>query len=156
MTNTRITDCEVYELRYPVILRQFSIREGSEGCGRWRGGDGVVREIEFRMPLSVSMLSERRVFRPYGLEGGESGQTGLNLYVKKEADGKERTINIGGKMELDVQPGERIIIHTPGGGGWGTTSAALPDKVTPNGSAQVFFEPRGSLIDWSHEAASAS
>lgn len=112
MTNTRITDAEVYELRYPVILRQFSIRRGSGGRGQYRGGDGVIRELEFRMPLSVSMLSERRVYRPYGLEGGEGGQVGLNLYVKKEQDGTERTINIGGKMELHVQSGERILIHT--------------------------------------------
>lgn len=112
MTNTRITDCEVYELRYPIVLRRFAIRGGSGGRGRWRGGDGVVREIEFRVPLSVSMLSERRVFRPYGVDGGEPGAAGLNLYVKKEADGKERIINIGGKMELNVQPGERIAIHT--------------------------------------------
>lgn len=112
MTNTRITDCEVYELRYPIILPQFSIRDGSGGKGKWYGGDGVIREIEFRVPLSVSMLSERRVFRPYGLEGGEAGQAGLNLYVKKQADGQERVINIGGKMELDVLPGERVLIHT--------------------------------------------
>lgn len=112
MTNTRITDAEVYELRYPVILRQFSIRKGSGGKGLYRGGDGVIRELEFRIPLSASMLSERRVYRPYGLAGGESGQPGLNLYVKKELDGTERVINIGGKMELKVQPGERIIIHT--------------------------------------------
>jgi 5-oxoprolinase (ATP-hydrolysing) len=58
------------------------------------------------------MLSERRVTRPYGLAGGEPGQAGLNLYVRKEADGHERVINIGGKMELKVQPGERILIHT--------------------------------------------
>ncbi|KAJ5088919.1 Hydantoinaseoxoprolinase N-terminal [Penicillium angulare] len=112
MTNTRITDAEVYELRYPVILRQFSIRQRSGGAGRFNGGDGVIRELEFRMPLSVSMLSERRVYRPYGLEGGGSGKAGLNLYVKKELDGTERVINIGGKMELEVQPGERILIHT--------------------------------------------
>jgi 5-oxoprolinase (ATP-hydrolysing) len=112
MTNTRITDCEVYELRYPIILRQFSIRKGSGGRGQYAGGDGVIREIEFRIPLSVSMLSERRVFHPYGMEGGGPGAVGLNLYVRKEIDGKERVINIGGKMELDVQPGERILIHT--------------------------------------------
>lgn len=112
MTNTRITDAEVYELRYPVILRQFSIRTGSGGEGRFRGGDGVIRELEFRMPLSVSMLSERRVYRPYGLEGGGFGQAGLNIYMKKEHDGADRAINIGGKMELEVQPGERILIHT--------------------------------------------
>ncbi|KAL3474344.1 Hydantoinase B/oxoprolinase-domain-containing protein [Aspergillus californicus] len=112
MTNTRITDAEVYELRYPVILRQFSIRQGSGGRGLYRGGDGVIRELEFRIPLAVSMLSERRVYQPYGLAGGEAGMAGLNLYVKREGDGVERVVNIGGKMELSVQPGERILIHT--------------------------------------------
>lgn len=112
MTNTRITDPEVYELRYPVILRQFSIRRDSGGRGRFRGGDGSIRELEFRIPLSVSVLSERRVYRPYGIGCGESGQAGLNLYIRKEHDGSERTINIGGKMELNVQPGERLIMHT--------------------------------------------
>jgi 5-oxoprolinase (ATP-hydrolysing) len=112
MTNTRITDAEVYELRYPVILRQFSIRTGSGGKGLYNGGDGSIRELEFRLPLSASMLSERRVTRPYGMAGGEAGQPGLNLYIKKELDGSERIINIGGKMELDVLPGERLIIHT--------------------------------------------
>ena len=112
MSNTRITDVEVYELRYPIILRQFSIRRGSGGRGMYNGGDGAVRELEFRIPLSVSMLSERRVHRPYGMAGGEAGQAGMNLYVKKELDGSERIVNIGGKMELDVQPGERLIIQT--------------------------------------------
>lgn len=112
MTNTRITDPEVYELRYPIILRQFSIRKGSGGRGKYNGGDGSIRELEFRTPLSASMLSERRVHRPYGMAGGESGQCGLNLYVRKEEDGSERTINIGGKMELDIHAGDRIIIHT--------------------------------------------
>ncbi|KAF4545825.1 5-oxoprolinase protein [Lasiodiplodia theobromae] len=123
MTNTRITDPEVLELRYPVVLRQFALRRGSGGKGEWDGGDGVVREMEFRMRVSASMLSERRVFRPYGMAGGGAGEAGLNLYVRKEKgpDGvvRERIVNIGGKMELDVQPGERIIIHTPGGGAWG-------------------------------------
>lgn len=112
MTNTRITDPEVYELRYPVILRQFSIRQRSGGVGRYRGGNGVIREMVFREAVSASMLSERRVFRPYGMAGGGPGKAGLNLYVKKEIDGTESIINIGGKMELQVQPGERVIIHT--------------------------------------------
>ncbi|CRG89919.1 5-oxoprolinase (ATP-hydrolysing) [Talaromyces islandicus] len=98
------------------ILRQFSIRTGSGGKGQFNGGDGSVRHLEFIVPLSVSMLSERRVTHPYGMAGGEAGQPGLKLYIKKEVDGSERTINIRGKMELDVKPGERIIIHTPGGG----------------------------------------
>ncbi|OJJ00711.1 hypothetical protein ASPVEDRAFT_61339 [Aspergillus versicolor CBS 583.65] len=153
MTNTRITDAEVYELRYPVILRQFSIRRGSGGRGRYRGGDGVIRELEFRMPLSVSMLSERRVYRPYGLEGGEAGQVGLNLYVKKEQDGTERTINIGGKMELHVQSGERILIHTPGGGGWGAEGEDLAQTYTTTVNA---FQPRGSVHAFSATAEAAS
>ncbi|KAJ5654151.1 hypothetical protein N7490_001154 [Penicillium lividum] len=152
MTNTRITDAEVYELRYPVILRQFAIRNGSGGQGQFRGGDGVIRELEFRIPLSVSMLSERRVYRPYGMAGGDHGQAGLNLYVKKELDGTERTINIGGKMELQVQPEERILIHTPGGGGWGMRS----DRTEMNGSYvngnSSVFQPRGSVHNFSQMA----
>ncbi|PGH05604.1 hypothetical protein AJ79_06771 [Helicocarpus griseus UAMH5409] len=159
MTNTRITDAEVYELRYPVILRQFSIRTGSGGRGLYNGGDGVIRELEFRMPLSASMLSERRVYRPYGLAGGECGQAGLNLYIKKEKDGKERVINIGAKMELNVQPGERIIIHTPGGGGWGTPTdgPSTTPKVIVNGNSapRTAFEPRGSVHTFTTNAEAA-
>ncbi|GME28214.1 5-oxoprolinase (atp-hydrolysing) [Neofusicoccum parvum] len=158
MTNTRITDPEVYELRYPIVLRRFALRPGSSGRGEWDGGDGVVRELEFRLAVSASMLSERRVFRPYGMAGGGPGEAGLNLYVRRErgADGvvRERVVNIGGKMELDVQPGERIVIHTPGGGAWGKPV----DKPVPagNGSVQSSFELRGSVHEWNHAAASAS
>lgn len=147
MTNTRITDSEIFERRYPVLLREFSLRAGSGGRGQHRGGDGVVRDIEFRIPLQVSILSERRVYRPYGLKGGEDGQCGLNLWVRrvekadwqrsmqsvqggetererqdKEALGveyEERYINIGAKNSAAMAAGDRIIINTPGGGGWG-------------------------------------
>lgn len=154
MTNTRITDPEVYELRYPIILRQFSIREGSGGVGQFRGGDGVLREIEFRMPLSVSMLSERRVIRPYGMAGGQPGQAGLNLYVRKELDGSERIINIGGKMELNAQPGERILIHTPGGGGYGLASDDDCPPVRSNGTLN-HVGLRGSVHAWTAAAEAA-
>ncbi|KAL1993363.1 hypothetical protein VTN49DRAFT_3312 [Thermomyces lanuginosus] len=127
MTNTRITDAEVYERRYPVILREFSLRHGSGGLGQHNGGDGVIRDIEFRIPVQVSILSERRVYRPYGLEGGEDGQCGLNLWVRKTRrtleDGREveeeEYVNLGAKNTTKMQPGERIVIMTPGGGGWG-------------------------------------
>jgi 5-oxoprolinase (ATP-hydrolysing) len=127
MTNTRITDAEVFERRYPVLLHEFSLRPNSGGNGQHRGGDGVIRDIEFRIPVQVSILSERRVYRPYGLHGGEDAQCGQNLWVrripKKESNGKdgweERLINLGGKNTAHMQPGERIIIKTPGGGGWG-------------------------------------
>lgn len=140
MTNTRITDAEVFERRYPVLLREFSLRPGSGGAGKYRGGDGVIRDIEFRIPVQVSILSERRVYHPYGLAGGEDGQCGLNIWVRKvessnaersdkmlngsgedagEAVYEERLINMGGKNTAAMKAGERIIINTPGGGGWG-------------------------------------
>jgi 5-oxoprolinase (ATP-hydrolysing) len=115
MTNTRITDPEVLEQRYPVLLREFSIRKGSGGKGEFKGGDGVIREIEFLVPLKVAVLSERRVFAPYGMNGGEPGQKGENLLIKN--DGSE--INLGGKNQFEAKPGDRLRILTPGGGGAG-------------------------------------
>lgn len=123
MTNTRITDAEVFERRYPVLLREFGLRANSGGAGQHRGGDGVIRDIEFRIPVQVSILSERRVYHPYGLNGGEDAQCGQNLWVRRvqKADGswEERHISLGSKNSVQMQAGERIIVRTPGGGGWG-------------------------------------
>lgn len=123
MTNTRITDAEVFERRYPVLLREFSLRPNSGGKGKHRGGDGVIRDIEFRIPVQVSILSERRVYRPYGLEGGEDAQCGQNIWVRRQqksnGEWDERFVSLGGKNTAQMQPGERIIVRTPGGGGWG-------------------------------------
>jgi 5-oxoprolinase (ATP-hydrolysing) len=119
MTNTRITDAEVFERRYPVLLR------GSGGKGQHCGGDGVIRDIEFRIPVQVSILSERRVYHPYGLKGGEDAQCGQNIWVRKvpkrglAGQWETREINLGAKNTAKMQPGERIIVKTPGGGGWG-------------------------------------
>ena len=126
MTNTRITDAEVFERRYPVILRTFSLRPFSGGSGLHPGGDGVIRDIEFRIPVQVSILSERRVFHPYGLAGGNDAACGMNIWMRKvkinRGSGEheeERRINLGAKNTASMKPGERIIIYTPGGGGWG-------------------------------------
>ena len=128
MTNTRITDAEVFERRYPVLLREFSLRTGTGGNGQHKGGDGVIRDIEFRIPVQVSILSERRVFHPYGLHGGEDAACGRNIWVRKVMTGgqgenadeiEERHINLGAKNTASMQPGERIIVMTPGGGGYG-------------------------------------
>lgn len=116
MTNTRITDPEILERRYPIILREFSIRRGSGGRGRFDGGDGLVREVEFLEPLNVAILSERRVFAPYGLEGGESGKKGVNLFIRKDG----ASVCMGAKNEILAQPGDRFRIMSPGGGGFGT------------------------------------
>ena len=130
MTNTRITDAEVFERRYPVILREFSLRPGSAGIGQHNGGAGVIRRIEFRIPVTCSILSERRVYHPYGLHGGGQGAVGINYWVRKvvsnddsdeneKAKKEERWINLGGKNTANMTAGESVVICTPGGGGYG-------------------------------------
>ncbi|KAJ5623628.1 hypothetical protein N7490_012233 [Penicillium lividum] len=120
MTNTRITDPEILEKRYPTMLRQFTLREGSGGRGKNPGGEGVVRDIEFLAPMQCSILSERRVYQPYGLEGGEDAQSGLNQWITRDAEtGEERQVNIGGKNTVSVNTHDRVVIMTAGGGGWG-------------------------------------
>ena len=118
MTNTRITDPEILERRYPVLLREFSIRNDSGGSGLYSGGNGLVREVEFLEPLNTAILSERRVHQPYGLNGGESGKCGRNLFIRK--DGSK--LHLGGKNEINAEAGDRIRIETPGGGGYGPIS----------------------------------
>jgi 5-oxoprolinase (ATP-hydrolysing) len=110
MTNSRITDPEVLEARFPVRLVRFAIRRGSGGAGRHRGGDGVIREIEFLAPVDVSLLSERRVRAPFGLAGGQPGAPGRNTL-----DGRD----LGGKAHVSVRPGQCLVVETPGGGGHG-------------------------------------
>jgi 5-oxoprolinase (ATP-hydrolysing) len=116
MTNTRLTDPEIIERRYPVRVREFAIRRGSGGQGQHRGGDGVIRRLEFLRKLEVSILSERRgPFPPYGLSGGQPGALGRNTLVR--ADGTK--VDLGAKAQLTVQAGDILIIETPGGGAWG-------------------------------------
>ncbi len=114
MTNTAITDPEIIEQRYPVRLLQFAIRRGSGGVGQWRGGDGAIREFEFIEPLTVSLLTQHRVEAPFGLHGGQSGKTGRQTLLRSGT----RTI-LGGSTTFEAQVGDRVIIETPGGGGWG-------------------------------------
>jgi 5-oxoprolinase (ATP-hydrolysing) len=114
-TNTRITDPEILERRYPVLLRQFSLRRGSGGSGRHKGGNGVIRELEPLRPLTMSILSERRTLHPYGMAGGEEGACGRNLLLR--SDGV--LVNIGGRCTAPLNVGERLLIETPGGGGYG-------------------------------------
>ncbi|KFH66782.1 5-oxoprolinase (ATP-hydrolysing) [Podila verticillata NRRL 6337] len=139
MTNTRITDPEILERRYPVILREFALRAGSGGKGLHPGGEGLIRDIEFLEPMEVSILSERRVFQPYGIHGGGPGQSGKNLWVQKrtqpkvgtvEDEGKVetvfRTVNLSGKNTAHVKAGDRLLICTPGGGAWGSLDGSAP------------------------------
>lgn len=110
MTNTRITDPESLEKRYPCILREFSIRRGSGGRGRNPGGDGCVRDIEFRRDVDVSVLSERRTVPPPGLCGGDPGQRGENLWIRHDEYGM-REIALGAKNTCRMKKGDRIIIR---------------------------------------------
>ena len=120
MTNTRLTDPEILERRCPVRLLRFALRRGSGGAGRHRGGDGVIRALEFLRPLEVSILSERRgPHAPFGLDGGDSGALGRNLLVHA---GAERILPA--KIQLRVDAGDVLILETPGGGGFGSKPAA--------------------------------
>ncbi|MDR7102679.1 hydantoinase B/oxoprolinase family protein [Croceicoccus sp. BE223] len=115
MTNSRLTDPEVLEWRFPVLIESFAIREGSGGVGRHRGGDGVVRRIRFLEEMTATILSNRRVVPPFGLAGGAPGQAGRNRIVR--ADGSEE--DLGSTVSRTMRPGDVFVIETPGGGGFG-------------------------------------
>jgi 5-oxoprolinase (ATP-hydrolysing) len=117
MTNTAITDPELMEHRFPVRLWKYEIRRSSGGAGERRGGDGVVREVEFLRPLTVSFLTERRLSAPRGLHGGNEGSSGSQTRI--HPDGREEILP--GAVTYHAASGERVRIETPGGGGWGST-----------------------------------
>lgn len=114
MTNTAITDAEIIERRYPVRVREFSVRHGSGGKGKWHGGDGMVREFEFLEPLTVSLLTQHRVTKPYGVGGGDEGCSGKQTLMR--ADGTQ--VELPSSATIEVQAGESLRLETPGGGGW--------------------------------------
>ena len=118
MTNTLNTPIEALEFVYPMRLRRYALRRGSGGAGKFRGGDGIVRDVEFLAPSRVTILSERRMSSPYGLQGGHPGERGENVLLR----GGYEEVKLSGKEMLDVEPGDVLSIRTPGGGGWGTPS----------------------------------
>ncbi len=115
MTNTAITDPEIFELRYPVRIAQTRIRRGSGGAGAHRGGDGLIRELEFLRPLDVSVLTQNRVRGPRGAAGGNDGSPGAQTLIRSNGDVLKLNPTDGVRAEI----GDRLIIETPGGGGWG-------------------------------------
>ncbi len=115
MTNSRLTDPEVLEFRYPVLVEDFKIRENSGGKGQYSGGNGVIRNIKFLEPMTANILSSHRVISPFGLAGGEAGKVGKNLV--KRNDGSEEILDSTATVEMES--GDHFIIETPGGGGFG-------------------------------------
>ncbi|MEQ2254235.1 hypothetical protein ILYODFUR_001632 [Ilyodon furcidens] len=145
MTNTRITDPEILEKRYPVILEHFSLRPGSGGAGKYRGGEGVIRKLLFRNKVVLSVLTERRAIRPYGLKGGEDGAAGLNLLHR--ADG--RILNLGAKTSVSLEPGDMFCLYTPGGGAFGSEEDLK--KGGPQSKRRRLhdtFTERGSVFEY--------
>lgn len=115
MTNSRMTDPEVLEFRYPVRLESYAIRKGSGGAGRWRGGDGGVRRVRFLAPMTASILSNGRIYPAFGMQGGQPGAVGINRVLR--ADGRVETLEHIGQTAMEA--GDMFEIHTPGGGGFG-------------------------------------
>jgi 5-oxoprolinase (ATP-hydrolysing) len=116
MTNTRMTDPEILEVRHPhVRLQRFILRRRSGGKGLYRGGDGIIRELLFLKQAIVCLISERRNYGPYGLKGGRDGQKGINFLRKPDGSVKK----LPHRIEFLIQPGEALVIKTPGGGGFG-------------------------------------
>lgn len=115
MTNSLNTPAEALEYAYPLRVRRYALRAGSGGRGKHRGGDGIVREIEVLADAEVTLLAERRLHSPYGLNGGSEGAPGKALLIREDGSARE----LPGKFNIRVRKGERIRIETPGAGGWG-------------------------------------
>jgi 5-oxoprolinase (ATP-hydrolysing) len=126
MTNSRLTDPEVLEWRFPVLLESFEIRRGSGGRGRWRGGDGAVRRIRFLEPMTAAILSNRRRFAPHGMAGGAAGLRGLN-YVLRAQGGR---VELGPFERTEMRRGDVFVIETPGGGAYGAPEGSISPHAT--------------------------
>ncbi|MEV0322246.1 hydantoinase B/oxoprolinase family protein [Streptomyces sp. NPDC050658] len=134
MTNSRLTDPEVLEWRLPVLLEEFAVRRGSGGEGRWRGGDGAVRRIRFREPMTVSTLSQHRRVAPYGMAGGGPGALGTGRVER--ADGG--VTKLDGSDSADLATGDVLVIETPGGGGYGPAPHDTTDAGEASDDLQAF------------------
>ncbi|XP_065827960.1 5-oxoprolinase-like isoform X2 [Oscarella lobularis] len=151
MTNTRITDPEILEQRYPVVLKRFELNNGSGGGGQYRGGDGVVREMIFRRAQTLCILSERRgEYKPYGMHGGEPGSVGENWIIRKDGQ-KER---LGSKSKAQLFPGDSFLLKTPGGGGYGREDE-LCQYPSPSKRSRQMAMQSGSVAEYKRMQESA-
>ncbi|MFZ5764750.1 MAG: hydantoinase B/oxoprolinase family protein [Thermodesulfobacteriota bacterium] len=125
MTNTLNTPVEALEHSYPLLVEKYAIRRGSGGQGHYRGGDGIIRVYRFLADGHVSLLTDRRRAAPYGLHGGSPGKRGINTISRQ---GKKK--RLPGLVTLRAKKGDRLILRTPGGGGWGRESASAATRRT--------------------------
>jgi 5-oxoprolinase (ATP-hydrolysing) len=132
MTNSRLTDPEELETRFPVRVETFAIRRGSGGRGRCNGGDGVIRRLRFLEPMEVVILANRRRVPPFGLAGGGSGQPGRT--VVERAGGAVEVLESCDRRE--VLSGDALLLETPGGGAYGSPDGDCPDGANPAGAVQ--------------------
>lgn len=144
MTNTRITDPEILESRYPIILNKFCLRtDASGGRGEFNGGEGIERELLFRKSLTLSVLTERRVLRPYGMKGGKPGKCGENLLRKSNG----QIIYLGSKTAINIETGDTFALKTPGGGGYGHPNEKKHNNQAEFAQTSEFVE-RGSVFEY--------
>ncbi len=122
MTNSRLTDPEILEWRFPVLLESFAIRARSGGAGKWRGGNGAVRRVRFLEPMTAAILSGHRIVPPYGMSGGKAGAVGYNYVIRRDG----MRVNLKGSDKIDMQAGDVFVIETPGGGGYGGSEPIRP------------------------------
>jgi 5-oxoprolinase (ATP-hydrolysing) len=122
MTNSRLTDPEILEWRYPVRLDSYEINPDSGGHGEWHGGNGGIRKVRFLEKMSASILSNNRIVPPFGMAGGEPGQCGRNYVARADGTIEE----LGFVASTEMQPGDVFVIETPGGGGYGLPASATP------------------------------
>ena len=125
MTNSHLTDPEVLEWNFPVLLESFSLRKGSGGKGQYRGGNGTIRRVRFLEPMTASILSQRRVYPPLGMNGGGPGQLGRNCVERAEGTIEE----LPGSAQVKLFHGDVFVIHTPGGGGFGKQKTVSTTSV---------------------------
>ena len=142
MTNSRLTDPEVLEWRFPVRVEDFRIREGSGGAGRWRGGAGVIRRIRFLEPMTAAILSGHRRIPPYGLNGGQPGQVGRNAVERRDGTVEE----LPSTAQVTMQAGDAFVIETPGGGGWGYENDAPSRQIRSSRTATTPLPPSLSFL----------
>ncbi|GMM37865.1 hypothetical protein DASC09_051900 [Saccharomycopsis crataegensis] len=157
MTNTKITDPEVLELRYPCLLLQYCIRTDSGGKGKFNGGNGLIREVQFNSPVHLSLVTQRRVFSPWGVHGGEEGKKGENFLGRNRGNGKIQWIQLPSLAEIEMRTGDILKVATPGGGGFGkVTDTDEFWRLTKPSQRQSFVPISSGTLGNLQDAANAS